>query len=425
MKNHRILHISILLALIALLITSNPESSSGSLRCPQIGPNMRPALLVEEQTDKEERLWIVYWHGGELHRESILSGNWVDVTQLDNAVLLLSSAQSEMAGSAGSTYVLDFNLGKIKQISETPGIRCLRSEPSRKTAMLIDSNSIPGEDRLIELDLTSLTTHERQVLSKASLGYEYYQMVRRMHTNGVMLNNEDGRDKKPFRISPDFLHIAYTSNIGKSRSGKFLLKSLNLTTLKTEVLDSNVNVEIPDISSYPQGYPPFDWINSSQVLYQHMEGSSDRARSTCAFKIADIKTKEVLERFRIELLQMELNGGCLETEPWTGHLILNNKYILDYIRNQITDRFLPFTVVSDNQLEKTVIRSADKVLYSGNAMCSEKCISASRSSFAYKLLPSYARSTAAELYAVFGRDTKPLRVDEGYSSSTRPIGWIQ
>jgi hypothetical protein len=316
--------------------------------------------------------------------------------------------------------VLDLNSGTIKRISETPGVRCLRSEPSRKTAMLIDSIRIPGEDRLAELGLTSLATAERQVLSKALLGDEYSNITHpRPRT---LLDNEYFRITHPFMISPDFLHIAYISNKGEFEAGDFELKSLDLQTLKTEVLDRNVNVQIPGISSFSHGFPPFEWISNSQVLYQHMV-SQDGVNALCAFKTVDIRTKEISERFRKQV-RMELNGGYLETDPLTGHLILNRKYVLDYTQNQIIDRILPFTVGSDPLQKGTEIKSADGVLYSGSAMCIGTWMSASGTSFAYVLTPSYG-APSAEVYALFGRDIKPLRVAEGYSSFTHPIGWIQ
>jgi hypothetical protein len=408
MNKHMVLHVTVLTICIALLTTSIPLSGQGSLTCPQIAPNMRPALLlVEGKTYEESRLWVACEYGGELHRESIISGNRLEATQIDNAVFLVSISQSPYIGSTGSTYVLDLNFGTIRRISETPSIRCLRAEPSRKTAMLIDSIRMPREDRLTELGLMSLATTERQVLSRKLLGDEYSRITH------------------PFKISPDFLHIAYIGNKGEFGAGHaddFELKSLDLKTLKNEVLDSKVRVDIPGISSFSHGNPPFEWISNTQVLYQHMV-TQDGFNALCAFKIVDIRTKEISERFRKQL-RMELDGGYLETDPLTGRLILNHKYVLDYAQNQIFDRILPFTVISDPLQKGTEIRSADEVLYSGSAMCIGTWQSASGSAFAYVLTPSYG-AAAAEVYAVFDRDLKPLRVTEGYSSLIHPIGWIQ
>jgi hypothetical protein len=365
------------------------------------------------------RLWIAYRQGGELHREFIIAGNRLEVTQLDNAIFLINNLQ-QSPGTKGSTYAMDLNSGKIRQISETSVIRCLRSEPSRKTAMLVDSNRIPGEDRLTEIDLTSLTTNELQVLSKSSLGDEYLKIRHPIFRQ--LQENEDSKITNPFMISPDFLHIAYVIDKVEFEYREYELKSLNLRTLKTEVLDRDVKVHIPGISSDLNAFPPFEWINNNQVLYQHMVDAG-WIDALCAFKIVDIRTKEISERFRKQL-RMELGGGQLATDPLTGRLILNRKYVLDYSRNQLTDRILPFTAVTDLRQEKTEIKSVNGTLYSGSAMCLGTCMSASGSSFAYALTPSYGASSA-EVYAVFGGDLKPLKVAEGYSSVTRPIGWIQ
>lgn len=419
----RVLPVPILLISIAFLTTSTPTPGQGPVTCPQIASNMRPALLVVEgKTYEESRLWVAYQYGGKLHRESIISGNRLEVTQLDNATFLVSTSQSPYIGATGSTYVLDLNSGTVKQISESPGIRCLRSEPSRKTAMLIDSVRIPGEDRLTELGLTSLATVERQALSKALLGDEYSKIT---HSRPkIVLDNEYFRITHPFKISPDFLHIAYISNKGDFDGGDFELKSLDLQTLKTEVLDRHVNAQVPGISSFLHGFPPFEWISNSQVLYQNMV-SQDGVNALCAFKIVDIRTKEISEQFQ-KKVRMELNGGYLETDPLTGQMILNRKYVLDYSRNQIIDRILPFTVVTDPLQKGTEIRSANDVLYSGSDMCIGTLLSTSGSSFAYVLTPQYGASSA-KVYAFFGRDLKPLSlpVAQGYSAFTHPIGWIQ
>ena len=387
----------------------------GQLNCPRISKDLRPALLFVDGTQDESHLWVAYEYAGELRRESIISAKYLEVTQLDNAAILITASETPQIGSI---YAMDLESGTIKRISEIPNMRCLRAEPSRKKAMLIDSSGITGEDRFVELGLVSFATADRQILSKNLLGDEYDRMGH------------------PFKISPDFTHIAYVSKnnaTGVERRSDFELKILDLRTFKTEILDNSVRVEIPSISSFSNGIPPFEWISNSQVLYQHMvsqdetgkEGGRNflRLDGLCAFKIADIRTGDISVGFTKEL-RMELNGGSLETDPLTGQLILNRKYILNYIKNQLTDRIFPFDVSADRTGKKTEIRSSATVLYSGDAMCLGTCLSPSGSYFAYVLRPA-GSSLAAELYAVFNGDLKPLKVAVGTSSPTHAIGWIE
>jgi hypothetical protein len=220
---------------------------------------------------------------------------------------------------------------------------------------------------------------------------------------------------------------------GGERGSYFESKILDLRTFKAEVLDSNVRVEIPGISSFSNGIPPFEWISNSQVLYQHMIAQDETGKDSalnpfrldgpCVFKIADIRTGEISECFRKEF-RMELNGGSLETDPLTGQLVFNRNYVLDYIQKQITDRILPFNVSADPSGRKTEIRSAASVLYSGNAMCLGTRLSRSGSYFAFMLRPA-GSSLADEVYAVFSGDLKPLKVAEGTFSPTHPICWIE
>ena len=99
-------------------------------------------------------------------------------------------------------------------------------------------------------------------------------------------------------------------------------------------------------------------------------------------------------------------------------------YVLDHVQNKLTDRILPFAISSDPSRRRTEIRSAGDVLYSGDAMCMETCLSASGKYFAYLLRPA-GMSLAGEVYAIFHADLKPIKVAEGTSAPTHPIGWIE
>jgi hypothetical protein len=217
------------------------------------------------------------------------------------------------------------------------------------------------------------------------------------------------------------------------KPSKYELRSLSLRTLKGEVLDGDVDVEIPGISSFSHGTPPFEWISSYEVLYQHMiipdtgggaaEQFSLRTQGLHAFKIVDIRTAEISECFR-KALRMELNGGSLETDPLTGRLRFNRDHMLDYLRNQIVSRLLPYSVQSAFDGGKTEIRSASSVIYAGNSMCLETCLSASGRCFSYVLRPE-GTDVSDEIYAIFGANSEPLKVAHGGYAVTNPVGWIE
>jgi hypothetical protein len=393
-----------------VIILAIPSLSSDPLNCPKLGKDKRPALLFFERNSNGGNIYAAYLQDGALARESIASGRYHKVTQLDNAIFLLNTGQLN-----GSIYAMDFDSGTLKFVSDNGMIWCLRAEPARKKAMLIDSRRGSGRARLIEFDLTSLTTASEQILSAASLGEEYGRMVHR-------------------KISPDFQQIAYVSRKGTKpveRISNYELKSLDLRTYATKVLDDNVRVEISIFSSYEYGIPPFEWISNNQVLYQDMiaqestkenESGSASLNGQCVFKIVDIKTGNISERFRKEI-RLELNGGRFETDPLTNRLTFNDSYILDYVQNKIVDKNLPFTV-SSFPSRKTEIRSAAELLYSGTYSCVETSLSKSGINFAY-LLAVGDMKVSSEIYAVFNGSAKPLKVSGGTGSMSQIIGWIE
>jgi hypothetical protein len=406
----RILYFIVLVTIAAIPSLSMFSFSSDPTNCPRLGKDKRPALLFYEGGPDGLHLYVAYQQDGKLVRESIVSARYLELTQLDNAIFLTNTRLSSFI------YAMDFNTGEVKPIGEDGMIWCLRAEPARKTAMLIDSRRGSGRDRLIELGLTSLTTTKEQVLSNKELGDEYDRIVH------------------PYKISPDFQQIAYVSKKGGKaveRVSNCELKSLDLRIYKTKVLDDNVRVEISGASSLGNGIPPFEWISNSQVLYQHIiaqesskesEWSLRPLNGLCVFKIVDIKTGNISECFRKEI-RLELEGGTLKADPLTNRLIFNRNFILDYIQNQIVDKNLPFSV-SSYFSRKTEIKSASEVLYSGNLICSTTCLSKSGVNFSY-LLASGGLSVQSEIYAVFNGSRKPVKVAEGINQMSHPIGWIE
>jgi hypothetical protein len=402
---------------LALQPSSIPSPGLAQRSCPRITRDRRPALLFIEGAPEGNRLWVAHNEAGELRREPVISAKYLEVAQLDNTVFLIGTPESP---PLGRTYAMDLESGTMRLLSDTTTLRCLRSEPARGMAMLIFSDGLRGEVQLIELGLGSMATAVRQVLSRARLGDEYDRMM-----------------VGSIKISPDFTHIAYMNKKGQNtveRQSTFELTLLNLDTLDARVLDCNVRVEIPDISSFAYGVPPLEWISSGQVLYQHMideSGEGAQANGTldlrldgrCVFKIVDIRTADISERFRTKV-RMELNGGSLAVDPLTGRLLLNHKYMLDHVQKSLVDRILPFVATMDRARRRTEIRSPVRVLYDGNSLCTNTCLSASGRHFAYSLGHD-PESLAAEIYAVFDVDAEPVRVAAGIHSPTIPIGWIE
>jgi hypothetical protein len=425
MTRHNGPKLAVLFLIFALPFTSFLAARQEQLTCPRITKDHRPALLFADGSVAETRLCVAYMDGNVVHGEPIVSAKYLDeITQLDNSVFFISTTEADRSHR---NYVVDLDTGTIRLIARTNGMRCLRAEPARKTAMLIDVDGSAGEIRFLELRLASLQAKECQMLSRASLGDEFNSIFHR------------------FKISPDFRQIAYLRYKGGNRSGRiveriseFELKSMDLQSLNAEVLDDSVRVEIPGISSFAGGAPPFDWISNHQVLYQDMiyqdqaggaaglqteMPSLFRLNGLHVFKTVDIGTGVISEHFRKQL-RMALDGGSLEAEPLTGRLIFNRNYVLDHEKDELIDRNLPFSVFSDSAQGRIEIRSSSDVLYSGKAICMVTRLSASRKYFAYLLSPE-GNMGPSELFAVFDARLQPVKVVEGPYSPTQPIGWIE
>ncbi len=381
--------------------------------CPQVTGDKRPALLFVEDAAGEKYLSVSYQLAGALRREPVIAAKYIEVTQLDNSVFLVATSETPRIGSV---FAMNFESGRARRLSATAGLRCLRAEPGRKTAMMVAFNRDAAEDRLVELDLLSFATSERYVLSRIQMGDEYERLGH------------------PFKISPDFAHIAYLSRKGGpavERASAFELRSLDLKTYTSTVLDDEVRAEIPDISSFAYGTPPFEWTSNTQLLYQHMVSDDNTSKEgiqtafrldgICVLKIVDIAIGRISECFR-KRLRMELNGGSLEMNPLTGRVVLNRKYVVDSLQKQLIDHLFPFIVDSDVSKNNTEVRLGRDLLYSGSAMCLGTCLSRSGKSLAYALRSS-GPGTADELFAVFDPNSRPVKVASG-TFLPYPIGWI-
>lgn len=384
--------------------------AKGKLCCPRIRNDQRPTLLFIGGPQDKRELCVAYFKGQTAQKENIISAKYLQVTQLDNAIFLVTTKRSPVEGCV---YAMDLGKGIVKLIAEHTRIHCLRAEPRMKKAMLVDANMGIGEVRLIELNLANLETTLRHTLKKELLVDRFNGIGPRM------------------KLSPDFKHIVYASRKSDKvpeRWSEYILRVLDLSTMKIEDLDNNVGVQISIISSRGWGSPPFEWINNNEVIYQDMvpnkpnEISEPALQALNIFKSVNIKTKKVMELFRKEL-RLTLDGGSLQANPLNGQLIYNREYIFDLERKRLVPKTMPFAVVPGYRSKPTKILHGEVVLFSGSARCVGSCVSPSGNNFAYSLRPK-TRSLAEELYAKVQGLSEPIKVAEGPSWTTA-IGWIE
>jgi hypothetical protein len=395
--------------LLVTIVTSSVFAQD-RLYCPRIKNSQRPALLFFQGPADKRELCVAYFDGKTAQNEKIASAKYFMVTQLDNAVFLVCEKSSS---TKGRVYAIDLSRGIANLLPESTRIRCLRAEPRMKKAMLVDANMGIGEVRLIELNLANLKVTLRHTLKKELLGDRF---------NGI---------GPGMKLSPDFRHIVYASRKGDKvheNWSDYILRILELATMKIENFDTNVGVQISALSSRGWGTLPFEWINNNEVIYQDMlpnepnEISIPPSQALNVFKIVDIKTKKISELLRREF-PLTLDGSSLIANPLNGQLIYNNKWILDQRKKTFKPKDLPFAVVPGFHAKPTKILHGQVVLYSGGPRCVSNCISPSGNNFAYSLRPK-TRSLADDVYAKVQGLPEPIKVAEG-PSWTRAIGWIE
>ncbi|UCG50227.1 MAG: hypothetical protein JSU94_10630 [Phycisphaerales bacterium] len=381
------------------------------LRCPAVAEERRPALVFVEGPVNQSNLYVAWLEGGALRREKIISARYIEVTQLDNVLFLLSVADGN---TDRRVYAADLGAGVLKFVADGTRTHCIRSEPGRRAALLMDANLGAGLIRLLELDFAGLNVTERHRLSSDLLGDDFKFFGPKV------------------RISPDFTRIAYVHKRGplkvERRSG-YELRLLDLATMEVQTLDPNVAVEISMLSSFSCGRPPFEWINEKEVIYCSAAPAGPAevvgfdANRVSIFKVADTESGQSKELFR-KSLRLTLDGGSLRIDPLTGRLIYNGRLVLDLQRVLLTPKNLPFAVVCDYPSRTTDILCGQRVLYTGAAHCVGQLASASGRSFAYALRER-GPSLHATLYAKFASRDEPLKVAEGPYLPTRAIGWIE
>ncbi len=381
------------------------------LRCPAVAEERRPALVFVEGPVNQSNLYVARLDGAALRREKIISAKYIEVTQLDNALFLVSAAEGS---TDGRVYAADLGAGVLKFVADGTRTHCIRSEPGRGAALLMDANLGAGLIRLLELDFGSLNVTERHRLSSELLGDDFKFIGPKV------------------RISPDFARIAYVYKrgpFGVEGRSRYELRLLDLATMEVQTLDPNVEVEISMLSSFSCGRPPFEWLNKKEVLYCSAAPGGPAevvgfdANRVSIFKVADVESGQSKELFR-KSLRLTLDGGSLRIDPLTGKLIYNGELVLDLNRGLLTPKNLPFAVVRDYRSRTTDILCGQRVLYTGAAHCVGQLASASGSNFAYALRER-SPSLHASLYAKMANRDEPLKVAEGPYLPTRAIGWIE
>ncbi len=391
-----------------------------------------PTLLMSERKGKDEKqLVAVHFDKEAIKRETILSSpNGFDVTQLDGSRILITddgySANQTAYVFNLHSHVLKLIAAKQSETKKSPiqlgrrsTLRCLRSVPERQTAVLLVDDHEAHSLRFYELNLATFqVTHRHTLSEKIFLG-----------------KTDDGLSRfalHKMRISPDFNRIAFPAVHGSKSSrlhqSFYDLKLLDLGTGKITTIVEDIYVHLPVISSFSHGFPPFEWLNDDEILFQNIV--ADKSDKTMVIKGAhQLKSVRVKNGNIRDCLKMtarlELNGGDLRRNPVTGHIEYQHKWIVNVKEGMLAPKNAPFS--SRRSQNQTAIRYNREVLYEGPSWCADICISRSRLHAAYRLRDhgkGGEPDTERVIVKIAGREN-PIKIAEAVGFSTKPFAWVE
>ncbi len=372
-----------------------------AIPCPKLSAAGRPALIYMSLDNQLYcHLYAASFAEGIVQKQEIAWGGCETVTQLDDAVFLVDTPSVE---ASHVVTVFDLAKGRALPLEENADVRCLRSEPKRGKAMLMQLDTRAQENRLFELDLKTLQVTPRFTLTKAALGERF--------------------DRIQAAISPDFTRIIEAeADAPDARGCTYTLRVVDLATMKARDFAKGVRLWMR-YASYDQMAPPLEWISDSEVVYQDMPlGPSVSAGTTeCQHVLfrANVDTGATVEIYR-GMLEPAQDIGMLWVNPLNGELIYRKKWIVDPAAGALTSKDYPFSVTSYSQPTRVKVQRGDVVLYEGAGTIQDTSISSSHRNFTYTLLTS-----DLIVYVVTASGDKPVEIGRGAFAGPKPVGWIE
>ena len=387
-------------------------ASDAHTACPAIAANQRPALVFIGQGAGTDTLQVArFERDATVKTETILDGRDLQVVQLSNAVFLVTAHASTRSGHV---YAVDLERGKIRHLLESTAVRCPRSLPGRSVAMLLEVRPRQRQIVLHTLSLDSLDLAQQHCLSAQAYPDDYPGFFR-------------------MSISPDLKRVAYVvphTAKGVTRWTTYTLKMLDLSSQDVHELVPSVGVQIGSFSSFGRGVVPLTWLDDSRALFQDMDTPQDvdifdhDHEVIHRFKTIDVDTMRISECMSLGI-PLSLDGGSLEIDPLTGHILFRREWILDLQNKSRRSAILPFSVQRLPAHGQTQIRCGPVMVHEAHALCVAKVVAPSGEHIAYALRPWPGNALFAELYATTQHSSAPVKVTEGDYLPVRPVGWIE
>ena len=284
-----------------------------------------PALVyVEELLDHDPadrtRLMVASFDKGKPEIHNIAASQYITPRRLSDAVFMLEMSHHPKDRTLWTQthYIVDFQtgssvlLGESKSRDKLVHFYCLDSDPHKGEAIILRYGQGTDESTLLRVDLTTLEIDPLYTLpiTEATHGF---------HSPKI-------------KISPDFKRLATMIAIKEDKENhkkkSYKLRVLDLQTMKTTVFDDVMTVEVGVLSSWGPAIPPFVWLDSEEILYQHMitnEVKQEEFQHDALYvlKSVNIKNRTTTEWLR-NRMRLTLRGGSMSVNRSKNEVNFHN-----------------------------------------------------------------------------------------------------
>jgi hypothetical protein len=282
-----------------------------------------PALVyLDHDSADRTRLMVASFNKGKPIIHKIAASQYITPRRLSDAVFMLrmSCHPKDRTLWTQTSYLVDFQtgssvlLGGSKSLDKLVHFYCLHSDSRKNEAIILKHGQGMGESALLHVDLKTLEINVLKTLTKI-------EATEGFHSRGM-------------KISPDFKRLATMIPIEGDEEAylkkSYKLRVLDLQTMKTADLDEMVTVEIGGFSSNGHGIPPFVWLDSEKVLYQHMppsEMQNDDFGVQYVLKSASIKNRTTTE-WLSNRMRLTVSGGFMSVNRSNNEVNFHD-YVVD------------------------------------------------------------------------------------------------
>ncbi len=392
---------------------------------PRVAPIARehyPAFFFVQEDTAARRpvrsnLLVATFVGGRAEVRKVMAAEYIKAKQLADAIFMLEAEHypDERSEWTQEYRLVDFRSGGAVVLSESRSrdelvhLRCLRSNPDSGEAVILRYGQGTTESSVIRVDLGSLKTTVLRNIPRtdATTGF---------HGPRV-------------RISPDFKRLA--AMVGRERTGRsnrtaYSLRVLDLDTLKTTELDTEVMVEISPISSFGRGNPPFEWITPTAVLYQHIlpeKAPVGRWRSYARHVLKSVNVASgAADVWLTKSMRLSMQGGTMRRD-WLTQKLEYHDYLVDTQSRKLMARRPSYTISDRSGAYEIRFRGELLKEHPPNPSYAYGYTSPSGDNLAYFVSYHDQRASPA-VYAKTADMKQAVQVSRGPFHTT-PVGWLE